>query len=1059
MRKLYLVLILIFAFVISSSAGNFQNKGAYTVDYSKVNKSELSLKFSLSKYSIQVVEIDGVKYSVIDFNHGVNTNLKGYAELPMLNATLQLESDNDVVLSVVEGNFIDIKLDYPILPSRGTIFRNQDPSSILYVIDPASIVDKFYPENIAESPEPFVFRDTRGVNIYTYPFRYNAAKNILRVYTDFSVVVKEDFSKSTNPLTIAPSNLDPAMNDVYKSLFINYNESKFENQIAQHGEMLVIYTSRDATAIQPYITWKRERGFIVHTLQVATNTNVKTNIQNAYNSNSNLLYVQLVGDWPDIKSDLGTGQTAPMDPMLGCVVGSDFYPELIIGRFSANTTAELTVQVNKTITYEKLPDAGATWYKNALGMARNEGAGQGDDGEGDDLHMERIRNRLLTPSYNYSTVYQEYDGNSTYAPNTTAATISSRLNSGVSVLNFCNHGLETSWSVGNYSASHVNALTNGSKLPFIFSVACVVGKFHRTTGDCFAETWLKKENGGAVVTIMSTINQPWIPPMRGQDYFNDILIGGYNYASNPGNGTSTTLSDKRTTFGSLTFNGNVLMLAEQYSDVDTRETFQTWTIFGDASLQIRTDTPTNMTIGHLPNVMVGPEFFEIDCNTDGAFGALTKNGVLIGAAYCTDGIINLPIAGLTIGDNVKLVVTAYNKIPHIIDLNVVAFGPFVNFYANKKSALCQEVIVFTDASGGGTFSSWAWNFGAGATPATATGQGPHNVTYSTVGQKNVTLLVNGAYERVKNNYITIQNTSFLTLSNNPPAGGIVNTNPADDKFLEGTYITLSPVANANYEFSHFSGDLMVLDNNCIEALPYTEPFSTNVFITGEPCWESQNIVGTNAWVVNTNTAYWKNTVNNNSSRMVAPPANIRNYSNVTLTFDLQRSGARIAGTWYYPTVTLEYWNGLSWVALQTYSGGTDVTMNTKTISLPIEAFTEEFKIGFRASAPRVDAGIWIRVDDFSLTGTWGLGADDIWLFMNQNRTVVAHFDYLGGSVLYGDVNKDGFINILDVVWMISHLNGSTPVGFDMDAADINEDSAVNLGDLTALLNLILITAK
>lgn len=626
------------------------SQSIYTKNYrgysvvSNNQKGAIELALNIGNFEIDNVQIDGTKYSKILFGTDVSTFKKGFAELPMLSTALLLDNNNDINIIVTGGEYVDIDLTNPLIPSRGTIYRNQDPQSIPYIIAPESMVDAWYPGNLAESAEPFVFRDTRGVNIYTYPFQYNPVKNVLRVYKTISITVIEDKTSSTNPLTISASTLDPAVNEAYRALYVNYSPSKFANQIAEFGEMLVIYTSRDASVIQPYIDWKRQKGFKVHTQQVATGTNVKTNIQNAYTSNPNLLYVQLVGDWADIKSDLGTGQSAPMDPYMGCVAGSDFYPELIIGRFSASTTAQVTVQINKAINYEKTPDMAGTWYKNALGMARNEGAGSGDDSEGDDLHMQRIRDRLLTPSYNYSTVYQEYDGNSTYvSSNTTSTIISSRINTGVSVINFANHGSETGWSVGSYSSTHVNNLTNGSKLPVIFSVACVVGKFHRTTGDCFAETWLKKENGGAVATIMSTINQPWIPPMRGQDYFNDILIGGYDYTSRPGNGTSTTAVDKRTTFGSITFNGNVLMLAEQYTNTDTRETFQTWTIFGDASLQLRTNTPKAITVG-AGNVTGSP--YNVTVTSSGvavpnARVALFQNGVSFTAVTNSSGVASI----------------------------------------------------------------------------------------------------------------------------------------------------------------------------------------------------------------------------------------------------------------------------------------------------------------------------------------------------------------------------------------------------------------------------------
>jgi PKD repeat protein len=76
-----------------------------------------------------------------------------------------------------------------------------------------------------------------------------------------------------------------------------------------------------------------------------------------------------------------------------------------------------------------------------------------------------------------------------------------------------------------------------------------------------------------------------------------------------------------------------------------------------------------------------------------------------------------------------------------------------NFNANVTQVCTAESVVFTDNSTGAT--SWAWNFGAGATPATATTQGPHNVSYSNPGSKTVSLTINGAVTETKTNYITV----------------------------------------------------------------------------------------------------------------------------------------------------------------------------------------------------------------------------------------------------------------------------------------------------------------
>ena len=61
-----------------------------------------------------------------------------------------------------------------------------------------------------------------------------------------------------------------------------------------------------------------------------------------------------------------------------------------------------------------------------------------------------------------------------------------------------------------------------------------------------------------------------------------------------------------------------------------------------------------------------------------------------------------------------------------------------------KTASCvaPDAVTYT-ASVLGSFTSLTWNFGAGATPATGSGQGPIAVTYATAGSKTVTLtLVN-----------------------------------------------------------------------------------------------------------------------------------------------------------------------------------------------------------------------------------------------------------------------------------------------------------------------------
>ena len=88
------------------------------------------------------------------------------------------------------------------------------------------------------------------------------------------------------------------------------------------------------------------------------------------------------------------------------------------------------------------------------------------------------------------------------------------------------------------------------------------------------------------------------------------------------------------------------------------------------------------------------------------------------------------------------------------DYSFVFDLPVPYFTASKLSACVGETITFTDTSEG-LADRWDWDFGAGASPRTAQGQGPHQVTYSTAGSKSVRLRINGSDSVRKNAYINI----------------------------------------------------------------------------------------------------------------------------------------------------------------------------------------------------------------------------------------------------------------------------------------------------------------
>ncbi len=643
----------VFIYVCLSCALLFAASGDYNVSFKQLNAQSLEITYALSNYNLDKINFNNKIFSKINFKSGISTDKRGYAQLPVISRAIQLPSHRNIDLLIKEIRYHDYQLEYPLLPSKGVLYRSNNIKETDYHINPASVVDEWYPAEIAVKTDPYIIKDIRGTNIQIYPFRYNAKQNILRVYTLIILELVENTDTPTNPLYIANSSFSSNLQSICKSAFLNY---KPQNKLAksgaltvrQLGDLLVITTHRDEEAIEPYIQWKREKGFTVYKEVVATGTNVAELIQQKYNDNPNILYVQLVGDWEDIQGYADSSLNAPQDPRLGCVVGDDDYPDICIGRFSAKSAEEVAIQASKVIQYERDTNASDNWLSTATGVASSQSGG--DDLESDSKHQDVIWQDKL----NLFT-YDNY--NSIYDPTASKEMLVRAVNNGTGLINYTGHGGLQGWTTSTFKKNDIAGLDNGNRLPIIFSVACHNGLYN-AENDCFAEAWLKKENGGAVGMLAASINLPWASSMRGQDYFMDVLIGGYNYDDHE-NQWGINTSEPRSILGSIIFNGFILMLSEMSGNSDI-ETVHSWNLFGDVALQLRTKAPDQL---HFSNKVISTSsaFETIISVNDGIAGAvvtLSQDGKYYSSTSDAHGQVYIE-HDLKPG-KAKLVVTAFN---------------------------------------------------------------------------------------------------------------------------------------------------------------------------------------------------------------------------------------------------------------------------------------------------------------------------------------------------------------------------------------------------------------
>ena len=647
-------------------------------------------------YATAVATPRGDAY-VISLPKAVSTAHAGEPDMPMTGIPVMIGDKARMDVRVIDAQYADYE-GIEVAPSKGDFPRTIDPATVPYTYGECYSRDAFFPASNIGLYEPYIIRDFRGQNMAVYPFAYNPVTKTLRVYYDMTLEMYKVDDNGINTMETRRSNvvkMDSDFKSLYQRHFINYQAAMNRyTPVDEEGDLLIICYDNFISSMTDFVNWKKTRG--VNTTIVGTSTAgssysaIKSYIQSQYNANNNLTHVLLVGDVAQIPGYTYTGASGyegKGDNPYGQIVGSDIYNDVFIGRFSASSAAQVTTQVNRIITYERDLTTSSSWCQNGLGVSKNEG-GAGHNGEDDYEHIENIRTDLL--NFGYSTVYQDYYGASNY-PSTSTTTISNHINSGVGIINYCNHGSQTAWQSHNYTNTHVNALTNDNKLPFVFSVACYNGQYDYSS-DCFGEAWLHATNGsnptGAISGTFSYISQPWIPPMWAQDEFVDILVESYN-------------NNIKHTAAGAAVNG-MMGIFDHYSTTEAQAvgTYQAWILFGDPSLMLRTKTPQAMTVTHNGSIQPAVTNYTVNVtNGNGALATITNaNHEILGKATVSNNTATINITGTpTPGEELTLCVFGYNKVTYLGTIQVIASeGPYI--VVNSYTPTTANVGVQTNLS-------------------------------------------------------------------------------------------------------------------------------------------------------------------------------------------------------------------------------------------------------------------------------------------------------------------------------------------------------------------------
>ncbi len=604
--------------------------------------NETIISFQLSEYEIKSEVINGEECNYVSVPELCYVHEKGYPQLPRFSESIIISNNAAMGLEIVDIQFKELKVN-KIAPSKGTIYRSQNPADVPYTFGEIYSKDVWFPEAAASLGTPYIMRDIRGIVVRFQPFQYNAVKGILKVAESMTVKIKEIGPGKINVLTKKFDALSPAFEKVYQSRFINYSQLRTRYTPIDDGDKMIVISASDfISTIEPFVEWKNQMGIETDLYEYPSETggtgssNLESFIQGQYDDKG-ITYILLVGDYEDMPSPQASGGAS--DPSYILLAGSDSYPDAFIGRFSGTSTTHIETQVNKVLNYEKEPDPSGEWYHKAMGI------GSGDGSPKDWEWIDDMRDVMM--GYNYTEIDQLYDASGYSA---SSSDVTDGLDDGRSWVNYMGHGSKSYWGTTGYSNTRVAELNNTYMLPVIISVACNNGEFDGGS-DCLCEAFVKAgtptAGKGAIWMQGSSITQEWTPPQIAQKEMVRVLC-----------------AEEFLSAGAINYNGECEML-DAGNGVNT---YETSIVFGDPSLLVFTDTPVTLNVTHEPTVPQGPSKVTVSFGKAEIDGRVClweeTNGIAGSAMVSGQSSVEIDVDVPNVS-KITLTVTARNYVPYI----------------------------------------------------------------------------------------------------------------------------------------------------------------------------------------------------------------------------------------------------------------------------------------------------------------------------------------------------------------------------------------------------------
>jgi hypothetical protein len=600
----------------------------------KSDEKGLTIEMSLPGFQSRDTVVGEETYQQLEIPGGGFTADIGSPELPVVSTHLEVPFGAQAEVEVTDSKF-KVLPGYNIYPAQEPWLNLEEAKKPPFTKnDEVYSTNVFFPEKIVQVSRAGELRGYRIVFFAVFPVQYNPVTKELKVYSKLTLRLNyTELPEMTDALEIKAmkrkAKFSKDFEPLYRAAILNYAPPSEEVMMMVDTlkkkkvidtlrvvdtlpikwigpDYLIITHDHFYNAVLPLKQHRETQdGFSVQIVKLSQIPPGDANAIKNYIKYTWLIpptYVLLVGDADYLPTNYVTdhpsytyeeNEKIGTDLYYSTLTAGDYYPDLFLGRLPADTIGEIRLMVDRIIDYEKNPPKCTGMFKRVLLAALDE------FGRPWIATCDDIAAYLTTLSY---TCIKVYTGG-TYTGTTTD--VINAINQGVFLAIHRDHGNSCNapvlpcpdgWDHPPFNTTHIPSLSNGEKVPVMFSMNCRTGWFDGETDkdtkptitDCLGEELLSHTNGGVVGFIGST--------RASYSGYNDEMTFGFVDAIfpnfNPTEGSSTSLRR----LGQILNQGKQYMYNKYVTpggvpSEPIKIEYEMFHLLGDPAMKIRTEEP------------------------------------------------------------------------------------------------------------------------------------------------------------------------------------------------------------------------------------------------------------------------------------------------------------------------------------------------------------------------------------------------------------------------------------------------------------------------------------